>query len=156
MNHEIETLFFICQNVSRANKANMNAPSLEESITWLSKIASWSKHKAEGDRHKKYTERCSYISSKSNMFDSNNMEMTEHRGREVNSPASHSEGPELKSRPGDRLSRLRVSSVPPGKFWDRALKLGHEHFLPNPFQFIIHLSPYHSTLYSKLLKSFIK
>jgi hypothetical protein len=27
------------------------------------------------------------------------------------------------------------------------LKLGHDRFLPNPFQFIIYLSPFHSTLY---------
>jgi len=43
---------------------------------------------------------------------------------------------------------LWFSSVPPGKFWDSTLKLGHDRFLPNPFQFIIHLSPFHSTLYS--------
>jgi hypothetical protein len=28
------------------------------------------------------------------------------------------------------------------------LKLGHDCFLPNPFQFIIHVPPYHSTLHS--------
>jgi hypothetical protein len=28
------------------------------------------------------------------------------------------------------------------------LKLGHYRFLPNPFQFTIHLSPFHSTLYN--------
>jgi hypothetical protein len=27
---------------------------------------------------------------------------------------------------------------------DSTLKLGHDRFLPNPFQFIIHLSPFHS------------
>jgi hypothetical protein len=37
-----------------------------------------------------------------------------------------------------------VSSVPPGKCRDS--KLGHDRFLPHPFQFIIHLSPFHSTL----------
>jgi hypothetical protein len=36
------------------------------------------------------------------------------------------------------------SSVPPGECHDSILKLGR--FLPNPFQLIIHLSPYHSTL----------
>jgi hypothetical protein len=39
------------------------------------------------------------------------------------------------------------SSVPPGKFRDNTLKLGHDRFLPSPFQFI-HLSPFHSTLYN--------
>jgi hypothetical protein len=34
------------------------------------------------------------------------------------------------------------------KHSDSVLKLGHDHFLPNPFQFIIHVSPFHSTLYS--------
>jgi hypothetical protein len=52
-----------------------------------------------------------------------------------------------------RISRsiLRVSwfsSVTPDNCRDRTLKLGHDHFLPNPLQFIIHLSPYNSTLYS--------
>jgi hypothetical protein len=39
------------------------------------------------------------------------------------------------------------SSVPPGECWDSTLKLGHDRFLPSPFQFI-HLSPFHSTLYN--------
>jgi hypothetical protein len=39
------------------------------------------------------------------------------------------------------------SSVPRGKCCD-ALKLGHGRFLPRPFQFIIYLSPPHSTLHS--------
>jgi hypothetical protein len=35
-------------------------------------------------------------------------------------------------------------SVLPGEFRDSTLKLGHDLFLPNPFQFIIiHLLPYH-------------
>jgi hypothetical protein len=32
-------------------------------------------------------------------------------------------------------------SVPPGKFWDKTLKVGHSRFLPHPFQFIVHLPP---------------
>jgi hypothetical protein len=28
------------------------------------------------------------------------------------------------------------------------LKLSHDHFLPNPLLFAIHIKPYHSTLYS--------
>jgi hypothetical protein len=40
------------------------------------------------------------------------------------------------------------SSVLTGKLWDSTLKLGHDPFLPHPFQFIIHLSPLHSTLYN--------
>jgi hypothetical protein len=49
--------------------------------------------------------------------------------------------------PDGRLSRLRFSrfsSVFPGNCWDCTLKIGQDHLLPNPFQFIIiHLSPYH-------------
>jgi hypothetical protein len=41
-----------------------------------------------------------------------------------------------------------VSSDLSGKCQDSTLKLGHDRLLPNPFQFIIHLSPYRSTLYS--------
>jgi hypothetical protein len=43
------------------------------------------------------------------------------------------------------------SSVLPEECRDSALKLGHDRFLPNPFQFFIHLSPYQSTLYSRML-----
>jgi hypothetical protein len=51
---------------------------------------------------------------------------------------------------------LRFSSVLPGKCWD-ALKLGYDRFLPTPFQFIIRLLPFLSTLYSlKPLKSVVK
>jgi hypothetical protein len=39
-------------------------------------------------------------------------------------------------------------SVLTGKYRDSTPKLGHYRFLPNPFQFIIHLPPFHSTLYS--------
>jgi hypothetical protein len=38
-------------------------------------------------------------------------------------------------------------SVTPGEFRDSTLKLGHGRFLSNSFQFIIHLSYFHSTLY---------
>jgi hypothetical protein len=40
------------------------------------------------------------------------------------------------------------SSVHPGKCWDNSLKLRHDRFLTRSFQFIIHSSPLHSTLYS--------
>jgi hypothetical protein len=40
------------------------------------------------------------------------------------------------------------SSVPSGEFRDSTLKLGHDHFLQNPFHFVIHLSPFYSTLYT--------
>jgi hypothetical protein len=33
-------------------------------------------------------------------------------------------------------------SVSPGKRWESTLKLGHDRFLPRPFQFIIHISPF--------------
>jgi hypothetical protein len=51
------------------------------------------------------------------------------------------------SAPGNRLSWLgvwRVFWVPPGESRNSTLKLGHELFLPTPFQFIIiHLLSYH-------------
>jgi hypothetical protein len=71
-------------------------------------------------------------------------------GRVVNTPASYSERPRFKSRVRDRLSWQRFSwfsSVHPGKCWDSTLKLDHDHFILHPLQFIIHLSPLHSTLY---------
>jgi hypothetical protein len=42
------------------------------------------------------------------------------------------------AKPGHQLSVLRFSwfySVPPGDFRDITLKLGHDRYLPNPFQF---------------------
>jgi hypothetical protein len=42
-------------------------------------------------------------------------------------------------------------SIPPGICRDTTLKLGHDRFLSNPFQFIIHTSPSHSMLLSWLL-----
>jgi hypothetical protein len=63
----------------------------------------------------------------------------------------NSGGPGFKYQSGYRLSRLRffvVSLIPPGECWDSTRKLGHDRFLPNPFQFIFHISPFLSTLYS--------
>jgi hypothetical protein len=66
--------------------------------------------------------------------------------RVVNTAASYSEGPGLKSRPRDPETSypdwlfLWFSSVPPGKCQDSALKLGYNCSLPNPIHFIIHLS----------------
>jgi hypothetical protein len=42
---------------------------------------------------------------------------------------------------------LWLYSVPPGECRNSTLKLGLDRFLPNHFQFIIHLSPFHSTIY---------
>jgi hypothetical protein len=39
------------------------------------------------------------------------------------------------------------SSIPTGECQDSALKLGHDCFLLNPFQFIIHLSQYFMQYY---------
>jgi hypothetical protein len=39
-------------------------------------------------------------------------------------------------------------TVPPGNFRYSALKLNHYHFLPSPFHFMIHLTPFHSKLCS--------
>jgi hypothetical protein len=74
--------------------------------------------------------------------------VTERRGRVVNTHASYSGGPGFKSRAVDRLSSLSFSwfsSVPPVEFRDNISKLIHDPFLPNPSQFIVHLSRYHST-----------
>jgi hypothetical protein len=77
-------------------------------------------------------------------------QVMEHHRWVVNTPASYS-GPGFKSWPGDRLSWLEFSwfsSVPPGKCWlGEYFKLDYDHFPPHPFQFIIHLPSFHSTLY---------
>jgi hypothetical protein len=76
---------------------------------------------------------------------------TERLGGVINALASYSCGPGFKSRPGGWLSWLRVSwfsSIALGKFRDGYLKLSHDRFLPRPFQFFIHSSPLHSTLYN--------
>jgi hypothetical protein len=41
-----------------------------------------------------------------------------------------------------------VFAISPGECWDSTLKLDHDCLLPNPFQFIIHVSPLNSRLYS--------
>jgi hypothetical protein len=46
-----------------------------------------------------------------------------------------------------------VSTAPPVECRDSTLKPRHDRFLPNPFHFAIHLSPYHSTLHNLLLKN---
>jgi hypothetical protein len=49
------------------------------------------------------------------------------------------------------------SSVPQGNFRDSNLRLGHDHFLPHPFQITIHLSAFHSPLYClNYLESVVK
>jgi hypothetical protein len=45
-------------------------------------------------------------------------------------------------------SNLNPETGNPGKCEDSGLQLGHERFLPNPLQFIIYLSAFHSTLHS--------
>jgi hypothetical protein len=74
----------------------------------------------------------------------------EYRDRVDNTHASWSEGPVLKSRHGDQLYCLRFSwffSDPPDECRDSILKLVHDRVLSDPYQFVIHLSPYHSTQY---------
>jgi hypothetical protein len=66
------------------------------------------------------------------------------RGRVVSSLASYSGGPGFKSRPGGRLPWLRVFMVflsPSRQMLGQYLKLGHDRFLPHPFQFIVHYLP---------------
>jgi hypothetical protein len=75
---------------------------------------------------------------------------TERHGRVVKTPTSYSGSPGLKSQSGDRLSWffLWFSSVRAGKFCGSTSILGHNRLLPHRFQFIIHLSPFNSTLYN--------
>jgi hypothetical protein len=65
---------------------------------------------------------------------------TERRGPVVGTPASYSGGPAFKSRPGGRLSWLTfpvVFLIPLRQMPGYYLTLGHDCFLPYPFQFII-------------------
>jgi hypothetical protein len=71
----------------------------------------------------------------------NSKSWSERHGRMVRIPASYSGGPGFKSRPGDRLSWVRTFVVlrrPSRQIPGEYLKLSHDHFLPHPFQFIIH------------------
>jgi hypothetical protein len=85
---------------------------------------------------------------------------TERRSPLVNTPASCSGGPgsDLVPKTGcPDWGFSCFSSVPPGKCRDRTCVLGNCRFLSNPFQFMIHLSSFHSTLYSlQFLKSVVK
>jgi hypothetical protein len=72
--------------------------------------------------------------------------ITEFRSRVINTPASYSGDPGFKSRPGDRLSWLRVFVVFLS-LYSRMPGYSTYRFLPNPFQFVIYLA-FHSTLYS--------
>jgi hypothetical protein len=69
----------------------------------------------------------------------------------VNTPASCPGGPGFNSQPGDRLSWLRVFVVflsPSRRIPGYQLKIRPRPLPSNSFRFIIHLLPYHSTLYS--------
>jgi hypothetical protein len=74
---------------------------------------------------------------------------TERRGRVVNTPASYSKGSSFNIRPHRLAMLIEVFlwfySVPAGECQFSALKLGHDRFLPDLFQYIIiiHLSSYH-------------
>jgi hypothetical protein len=61
-----------------------------------------------------------------------------------NTRASYSEGREFKSRPVDRQFWLKMFVVSLSS--SRTMPVYNRRFLSNPFQFIIHLSPFHSTL----------
>jgi hypothetical protein len=71
----------------------------------------------------------------------------------------HSGGVRFEYRSGGKPAIMTGSSwfpsVPPGKCRDNN-SLDHDRLLPNPFQFIIHLSPCHSTLYSLDIDSVLK
>jgi hypothetical protein len=68
----------------------------------------------------------------------------------VNTPNSYSGGPGFKPRPGERLfwGFSCVISVTLSKGWDSTSKAGYGRFITTPFRFTIHLSSFHSTLYS--------
>jgi hypothetical protein len=57
-------------------------------------------------------------------------------------PVSYLVGHGFKFRPGDSYPEFVVFSVPPGEYRDGALKLSHDRFLPNSFQFIITYHPF--------------
>jgi len=64
----------------------------------------------------------------------------------VNTTASYSGGLEFKSRPGDRLSWLRILLLflrPSTQIPGSHLKLNHDRFLPHTSKFIIYLSSFH-------------
>jgi hypothetical protein len=69
-----------------------------------------------------------------------------------NTATWYSGGSGFRSRPRDRPSWLRsfswFPSVTPGECRASNLKLGHDRFLPNYFQLIIHFSPFRTTLHS--------
>jgi hypothetical protein len=74
----------------------------------------------------------------------------ERHGRVVNTPASYSGGPRFNCPSWDRRpdwGSSWFSLDPPSQCHYSALKLGHHRFFPNPFQFIIRLSRFHSMLY---------
>jgi hypothetical protein len=68
---------------------------------------------------------------------------TECCGRVVSTPASYSAGPRFKDSPEDRLYWLFVVFLSPYS----TLQLGHDRFLSHTFQFIIQLSPVHSSAF---------
>jgi hypothetical protein len=78
--------------------------------------------------------------------------VVEHRGRVVILLLRTREvpGSNLDPEPDYPEGFRDFSSVPPGKFRDITPKLGHNRFPPHPLQFFIHLSSFHSTLYSSL------
>jgi hypothetical protein len=85
--------------------------------------------------------------------------ITGRRGWVVSTPASYSGGPRFNSWSGagyPDCGFFVFSSVPPGNCWDSTFTLGQYRFLPHPFQFIIHLSSFHSTLYCLATESFVK
>jgi hypothetical protein len=80
----------------------------------------------------------------SNMWCSSVSKGTECCDQVVSTPASYLEDPRFNSWLRDWLSWLSFLwfyLVPPGECWDSTLKFVHDRFLPNPFQFIIYLSP---------------
>jgi hypothetical protein len=65
-------------------------------------------------------------------------------------PVSYLGGHEIKSLPGDWLCRLRFYMVffsPAREVQRFCVKLGRNHFLPHPFQFIVYLLPCDSSMF---------
>jgi hypothetical protein len=72
-------------------------------------------------------------------------------GSHVSTSAYKLGGPGFLSRPKNSYLYGDFSlfiSFPAGKCHDSTLKVGHDRFLQNPFHFVIHFSPFHSTLHN--------
>jgi hypothetical protein len=83
---------------------------------------------------------------------------TERRSRVADTFSSYLESPGFTFRPWNWLTWPRyfvAFLIHLGKCWDNTLKLGHDHFLPHPFQFICHHAFFRHSIFSCHWKSVI-